>query len=357
MSVKLKCLAAISLMSLSLAATAIAEQKLYVLSSEGQDMVVIDVATNRIVGNVEVGDRPHGIAAPRSQDILYVSTEHDNGLTVVDPLTDTVIKKYAVFGGRPNEIDITSDGRFVYLPILKDGVYQVFDTVKEEIVAQFPTDGLPHNAVISPDDRFAYLSPMDRGNKPGLVMKVAGYPSTENEKIYVADISTHKVVATIATGGTPRPIAISPDGKHLYVNRDGLQGFVVLDLEQRQLVATVEYALSDRERAIPSRSHGLFAAPNGRDLWASDVNNGLVFLFDVTQTPPRQVARIKTGAPVYWLTGTPDGKTVYASSAGDDVLTVIDTASRKITATIELAKGSSPKRMLVLDVPGEEQAR
>ena len=65
-------------------------------------------------------------------------------------------------------------------------------------------------------------------------MKVAGYPSTENEKIYVADISTHKVVATINTGGTPRPIAISPDGKHLYVNRDGLQGFVVLDLEQRR---------------------------------------------------------------------------------------------------------------------------
>ena len=144
---KLIVLAAITIVGLCLTATATARQKLYVLSSKGQDMAVIDVATNQIIGHVEVGDRPHGIAAPRSQDILYISTEHDNGLTVVDPRTDTVLKKYSIFGGRPNEIDITSDGRFIYLPILKDGLYQVFDTVEEKIVAELPTDGLPHNAL------------------------------------------------------------------------------------------------------------------------------------------------------------------------------------------------------------------
>lgn len=343
--------AMVALVSLGLTTSAVAKQKLYVLSSEGQDVTVIDVATNRIIGHIEVGDRPHGIAAPRSQDVLYIATEHDNGLTVIDPYTDTVIKKYSIFGRRPNEIDITSDGRFIYFPILKDGVYQVFDTVEEKVVAEFPTDGLPHNAVISPDDRFAYLSPMDRGKTPALAMKAAGYPSSENEKVYVADTSTHKVIATIDIGGTPRPIAISPDGNFLYVNRDGLQGFVVLDLQERKLVSSVTYELTDRERAIPSRSHGLFAAPGGGELWASDVNNGLVFLFDVTQMPPKQIARIETGVPVYWMTGTPDGKTVYTSSAGGDRITVIDTASRKITATLEMRKGSAPKRMLVVDVP------
>ena len=221
---------AIALISLGITTTAMAKQKLYVLSSEGQDITVIDVATNKIIGSVEVGDRPHGIAAPRAQDVLYIATEHDNGLTVVDPRTDTVTKKYSV-GRRPNEIDVTSDGRFIYFPILKDGVYQVFDTLEEKIIAEFPTDGLPHNAVISPDDKFAYLSPMDRGTTPALVMMAAGYPSSENEKIYVADVSTHEVIATIDTGGTPRPIVISPDGKYLYVNRDGLHGFVVLDLQ------------------------------------------------------------------------------------------------------------------------------
>jgi YVTN family beta-propeller protein len=351
LNMTMKHIAVITFSLLCLSTSAMAKQKLYVLSSEGQDITVIDVATNKIIGNVEVGDRPHGIAAPRSQDLLYISTEHDNGLTVIDTRTDTVLKKYPIFGNRPNEIDITSDGRFIYAPILKDGVYQVFDTVAEKIVAEFPTDGLPHNAVISPDDRFAYLSPMDRGKTPALIIAAAGYPSSENDKIYIADVSTHEVVATIDTGGTPRPIAISPDGNFLYVNRDGLQGFVVLDLKKRKLLTSVEYELTPRERASPSRSHGLFASPNGNDLWVSDVNHGLVFLFDITQTPPSQIARIDTGVPVYWMTGTPDGKTVYTSSAGADRVTVIDAATRTITATIELSKGSTPKRMLVVDVP------
>lgn len=345
------CLGAVATLSLVLAGQATAEQKLYVLSSEGHDVTVIDVATNTIIGSVEVGDRPHGIAAPASQDVLYISTEHDNGLTVIDPRTDTVTKKYSIFGSRPNEIDITSDGRFIYFPIFQDGIYQVFDTVEERIVAEFPTDGMPHNAVISPDDRFAYLSPMDRGNVSAETMEEAGFPSSENDNIYVADTATHEVVAKIDAGGTPRPIAISPDGNYLYVNRDGLQGFVTLDLRSREVVSSVEYELTDEERARPSRSHGLFAAPNGTDLWASDVNHGLVFLFDVTEIPAKQIARIDTGVPVYWMTGTPDGKTVYTSSAGGDRITVIDAASREITAIIEMREGSAPKRMLVLDVP------
>ena len=326
-------------------------QKLYVLSSAGNDVTVIDVATNQIIGAIEVGDRPHGIAAPRSQDVLYVTTEFDNGLVVIDPATDVVVKKHKIFGSRPNEIDVTSDGRFVYLPILGHGVYEVFDTASEEIVARIATNGFPHNVVISPDDRFAYLSPMDRGRAPAEAVSKAGFPSTLNDKIYVVEVGSHEVVATIPTGDAPRPIAISPDGKRLYVNVDGLQGFAVLDLEARKEVARVSYTLTPEEQASPSRSHGIIATPDGKEVWTSDVNHGLVFVFDVTQMPPRQVARLDNDAPVFWMTATPDGKTIYVSSAPGDVVTAFDVATRKKKATIQLPKGRNPKRLLVLDVP------
>lgn len=326
-------------------------QKLYVLSSNGNDVTVIDVASNSIIGSIEVGDRPHGIAAPRSQDVLYIATEFDNGLTVIDPVKDEVIKKYNIFGNRPNEIDVTSDGRFVYLPIMGHGVYEVFDTVQEKIVARIATDGLPHNVVISADDRYAYLSPMDRGRTPAETLAQGGFPTTLNEKIYVVDISSHTVVATIATGDAPRPIAISPDGSRLYVNTDGLQGFLVLDLDKRERVARIEYQLTAREKASPSRSHGMVATPDGKELWVSDVNHGLLFVFDLSQDPPVQVARIENGAPVYWLTITPDGKTVYVTSAPGDVVTAYDAKTRTRMATIQLPKGKNPKRMLVLNVP------
>jgi YVTN family beta-propeller protein len=341
----------ISLLFPGLISAAEMQQKLYVLSSAGNDVTVIDVATNTITGSIEVGDRPHGIAATRAHDMLYVATEFDNGLTMINPATDVVIKKYNIFGQRPNEIDVTSDGRFVYLPILGHGVYEVFDTLEEKIVARLATNGLPPNVIISPDDKFAYLSPMDGGQAPAAAMSKAGYPTTRNEKIYVVDVSKHQIVDTIATGDAPRPITISPDGNRLYVNVDGLQGFLVLDLEQRKQIARVEYELTAREKASPSRSHGIIATPDGKELWTSDVNHGLLFVFDVTQNPPRQLARLDNGADVYWMTITPDGKTIYVSSAEADVVTAFDVKSRMKKATIQLPEGKSPKRMLVLNVP------
>lgn len=332
-------------------AVADTRQKLYILSSMGDDVTVVDTKTHQIIGSIQVGDRPHGIAAPRSQQVLYVSTEFDNGLAVIDPVKDELVGKYNIFGNRPNEIDVTGDGRFVYLPILGHGVYEVFDTVEERIVDRVATNGFPHNVVISPDDRFAYLSPMDRGNAPAEAVSKAGFPTTLNDRIYVVDTRDRRVVATIAVGDAPRPIAISPDGNRLYVNTDGLQGFVVLDLRKRREIARVEYALTPEEQGIPSRSHGIVATPDNREVWTSDVNHGLLFVFDVTRMPPRQLARIDNGSPVYWMTGSPDGKTVYVSSAESDIVNAFDVATRKKIATIQLAAGKSPKRMLVLDVP------
>ena len=326
-------------------------QKLYVLHSLGEQVTVVDVATNEVIGEIQVGRLPHGLASPASQRLLYVSNEGDNSLSVIDTRTDEVIKQYDGLGRRPNEIDITSDGRLIFLPALQDGVYEVFDVEREKVVARLPTDGLPHNAVAAPDDRFVYFSAMDRGNTPAEYLEERDLPTSLNQKIYVADTRSHEIVATIDTGDAPRPIAVSPDGKYLYVNTDGLQGFLMLDLEQREVVARLEYELTQKEAASPSRSHGLFATPDGREVWTCDVEHGVIYAFDVTTMPPKQVGRVETSAPAYWLTGTRDSRLLYVTSAPGDIVTTIDIATRKVIGTIQLPKGSAPKRMLVVDVP------
>lgn len=338
---------------LTISGMAEAQQKLYVLHSQGDELSIIDVAKQEIIGSLDVGKQPHGIAAPDSQKLLYVTIEGENGMVVVDTQKDKVIKDYDFIGHRPNENDITSDGRIVYLPILGEGIYQVFDTESEKIIAEIPTDGFPHNVVFSPDDKYAYLSPMDRGTRPLAAVEGLGLPTSFNQKVYIVDVSTHKIVATIDTGDAPRPIAINPNGKYLYVNVDGLQGFLTLDLEKREVLARVEYSLTEREKARPSRTHGLWVSPDGKEVWTCDVNHGIIFCFDATKNPPVEVARVETNVPAYWLEGTPDGKTLYVSSAPGDVVSVIDIASRTLTSVIQLPKGSSPKRMLVLDVPSE----
>jgi len=50
-------------------------QKLYVLNSVLDTMTVIDVASNQVIGSVKVGLQPHGLAWPKSQNVLWVSAE------------------------------------------------------------------------------------------------------------------------------------------------------------------------------------------------------------------------------------------------------------------------------------------
>lgn len=318
-----------------------AEQRLYILNSLSDDMTVVDVATNEIIASVPVGPQPHGIASPASQDVLYVSTERDGALVVVDLLTNEVTARYPVLATRPNEIEVTSDGRFVYAPIFADGEYRVFDTRLEKIVATLPTPGGPHNVVVSPDDRYMYLAPL----------KSRDGGSEENTKIYVADTRTHGIVDSIELGNAPRPICISPDGNRLYVNTDNLMGFLVVDIDARKAIAKAEYPMTAEERASPSRSHGIGVTPDGKEVWSTDINHGVVHVFDVSGDAPIPIARMPTGRQPLWLTVSKDGKRVYVSNKADDSISVFDVATKREVKRIALEKGKGPQRILVVDVP------
>src|SRR5437762_262982 len=96
-------------------------QKLYVTNSGGNDVTVVDIATNKVIGRIEVGPHPHGIAVPTAQDVIYVTIE-GNGkdkpgeLVWIDPVTDKVTRRMDI-GPEPNQLAVTPDGKFAYVPV------------------------------------------------------------------------------------------------------------------------------------------------------------------------------------------------------------------------------------------------
>ena len=73
-------------------------QKLYVTNSAGDDVTIVDVATNKPIGRIEVGPHPHGIAVPAKQDFILVSVEggKPGELVWIDPQTDKVTKRMPI---------------------------------------------------------------------------------------------------------------------------------------------------------------------------------------------------------------------------------------------------------------------
>jgi YVTN family beta-propeller protein len=343
--------------SLTLVAQSPAVQEKIYISLESTDTVaVVDVATFKQIKTLTVGSHPHGQAAPASQDKLYVASEVGGVVTLIDTIKDEVVKTFHVgFGTEPQNGAITPDGRFLYQPSYA-GYWQVFDTQKEEIVEYIHTLGIGHNTVMAPDGRFAYLLPIAGGEghwkRPSL-----GLPRTQPKEVTVVDARTHKVVATIPTGAGPRPGTISPDGKFVYMNVDDLMGFLVIDTAARKVVSKATYTLTADEQAVRSRSHGIAVANDGKEVWSNDVVHNLTFVFDVTVTPPKQIARFPVGRQPYWIMASKDSKTVFVNCPSSDELIAFDVATKKEKGRIQFPKGSRPTRMLTVAAPRSAPGR
>lgn len=308
-------------------------QKLYVANSAGNDMHIIDPATNRVLKRVEVGPQPHGLVATANGRQLFITIENTGGdsgeLVWFDPFTDTVTRRMKV-GPRPNQLACTPDGRLAYLPC-DDASWWVVDTARGELVTKIATGGRPHNTLCSPDGQRMYLGPKG------------------SYHVLIADARRHELVGEIPLSDAPRPIVLSRDESRLYANVDTLIGFEVCDVARRKVIFRVEAEVPAELLRKASRSHGIGLTPDEKELWMCDVFHDRTYVFDNTVEPPRQVATITMQGGGYWLCFSPDGQFCYISERIGNTVAVIDTASRQVAARIPV--GQVPKRLLVVTLP------
>jgi YVTN family beta-propeller protein len=307
-------------------------QKLYIINTAGDDVTVTDVATNKVLGRIEVGPRPHGIAASAAGDLLLVTVEGGKGeLVWIDPATDKVVRRLRT-GSAPNQLAVTPDGKFAFVPV-SGGNYEVVDVAQAKIIDKIFTGGQPHNTVCSADGQRMYLAPI-------------GNP----KKVTIVDVASRKVLGEIPFSNSVRPVAITKDEKKFFAQVDGLVGIEMADVPARKMIHRVPAEIPPELKKIGSRSHGLGIRPGDKEVWDCDVERKVVHVYDITGDKPRQTATIPIGGTVYWLTFGPDGKYCYVSVRSRNEVAVVDTATREVVARIPT--GKEPKRLLVVEMRG-----
>jgi len=316
--------------------TAKTREKLYITNALGDDITVVDVATNQVIRTIKVGPHPHGIAIPAEQDVIFITIETDPGQLVwLDPVSDKVIRRMEL-GPRPNQLAVTPDGKFAFVPV-DNGTWEIVDTQAAKIVDRIHTGGRPHNTLCSADGKHMYLAPMAKSDK-------------DNPRVvFIVDVSSRKVIGKLNFSDAVRPIALSRDEKRFYANIDNLIGIEVAEVSEPKLVHRIAANIPGDQKEVPSRSHGIGIRADQKELWTCDVNHHLVYVFDITDPIPRQIATIPMGGEVYWLTFTPDGKICYVSVRGKNRVAAVDTATKKILTRIP--SGEMPKRLIVVAVP------
>ena len=307
-------------------------------NSAGDNVHIIDPATNEVVGEIQGIERAHGAAPAPDGRKLYVANESDDTIDVVDVGMLKVVNQVELVG-RPNNIAITPDGRKVYVAIAESpGALQVMDTESEEITATISVHGGVHNTYVTPDGKHA----------------VAGMIGARN--ITVVDTATDMPVWTAYWDRGIRPMAFdtNEDGstRRIYAQLSNFNGFGVLDFETRREVRRIEYPELPPDERTPGHggntAHGLGVTPDNRYLVANSSLNSSVYVYRLPDL--ELVGGVRVGHSPNWVTITPDSKYAYISVSGNNNVAVIDVAKVELVARIETG-GQVPKRnaTLVLD--------
>src|SRR5262245_5545969 len=164
-------------------------------NSGGDNVHLINPATNKVIGEIKGLPANHGAAGSPDGTRIYVSVEGNNSFAIVDAKTLSVIKTIPL-SGRPNNISVSKDGKKVYVAIAAlPGAVEVIDTVSMTSVKKIPTNGAEHNVYVTPDGKFV----------------VAG--SVGGRNVTVIDAATEQPVWSMFDKGV-RPITFdtNPDG-------------------------------------------------------------------------------------------------------------------------------------------------
>jgi len=326
-------LAVVAMLAVCAQSPGAAEKKVRIIqtNSAGDNVHVIDPATNTVVGVIEGIEVNHGAAVAPDGSRIYVSNEAESTVDVVDGATLKVIG-HVKLSGHPNNIAVGRDGRRVYVGIIEaPGGVDVIDTVAMKNVKTLQTRGSIHNAYVTPDGDYV----------------VAG--SIAGKTINVFDAKTEQPAWVLEMDLGVRPMAFSanPDGstKWIFVQLSGFNGFAVVDFATRKEIQRIKNPdLPPGKQTVPAGSdpsHGMAVTPDQKTLVVCSRLNNYLYAYSLPDLKPLGGAELG-GKGAAWVTLTPDGKTAYVANPVTNDVSVIDVKALKEVARIPV--GFVPKR-------------
>jgi DNA-binding beta-propeller fold protein YncE len=212
--------------------------------TDGREMAVVDLASHTLSAKVDFGHgvRPHCAVVDQRRGLLYVTTELDHTVSILDPRTLKIVG--AIPTGQPEShmLVLSHDGRFGYTANVGPGTISVLYLNTRKTAAIIPISGNTQRISISNDDRLVFTSDQTqprlavvdtatRKLKSWVALPAIGYGSAPTHdgrwllvalrpthQVAVVDLQTLTVARTIDVPPTPVEILIRPDGAMAYIS-------------------------------------------------------------------------------------------------------------------------------------------
>ena len=223
--------------------------------TDGQLIRVIDLKKRAVVGTVDLGKgmRPHCAVIGPKNGLLYVTTEIENSVTVIDPQTLQVVGTIPTGQPQSHMLAITSDGRRGFTANVAPGTVSVLDLAAQKLLAVIPVCKTTQRISLSVDDRWVFTSDQQQprlavidartnGVSQWIELPGTGYGSAPTpdgrwlviaipraNQVAVIDLAAMKVAHTLDVPRAPQEVLIRPDGGEAYVSCDASKQIAVMD--------------------------------------------------------------------------------------------------------------------------------
>src|SRR5437588_1397349 len=119
--------------------------------TDGSNMVVIDIASRKITGNLDFGHgvRPHCAVFGPKDGLLYVTTEIDQTISIIDPSTLKIVGTIPTGQPESHMLIITADGKRGYTANVGPGTVSVLDIENRKTLGVIPVSGQVQRIAVS----------------------------------------------------------------------------------------------------------------------------------------------------------------------------------------------------------------
>jgi YVTN family beta-propeller protein len=233
--------------------------------TDGRNIAVIDIATHKIVNHIDFdhGVRPHFPVFGPKDGRLYVTTELDQTITIIDPKTLKILGTLPTGQPQSHMLALSHDGRRAYTANVGPGTVSVIDIAARKVLKIIPISSNTQRIAISPDDRWVFTADQTKPQMAVIDTKTStvakwipiegiGYGSAptpdgrwllvalpDQNKVAIIDLKTMQVARTVAVGNYPQEVLVRPDGKSAYVSCEKANAVDEIDLATWKITRTI----------------------------------------------------------------------------------------------------------------------
>ncbi len=296
---------------------------LMVACPDAQEILVVDVAANKVKAKIAVPAEPTGLVFDRHSGRLYVTcAAPQSTVCAIDVAAGKIVASLPA-GHTAIAPAVSPDGKRLYVCNRFNNNVSVFDLASGKEAAQVAAVREPYATAISPCGKTLFVAnhlPNDPADSYDVACRITVVDTTNNK--------TSTIRLLNGSSGI-RGMALAPDGKRLYVTHIlaryqmpttqlergwmNTNALSVIDAEQKKLINTILLDDVDLGAAVP---WGVACTADGQTVCVSHAGTHELSVINIAGVMEKLA---KIAAPPAAAGAAPTPSSVYASSSPADV--------------------------------------